>query len=1758
MVLKDYLSKTKNILTSDVGDLASSINKKLSGNMLYRLASGVPSVAYSGLKNSAKLCTRSSEYFAGKNGGESGSEIGKYVSLPSAAASTILGAAAFGAPGLIMGAISAPVVSAGSGYCSSLLVESLKETKNKGIISGAKKLAKGTFAPIKSILDIPGDSFNYLNGIDISKDKETYGNFTDVLNCLYFFMEDLRNYGINSAPAVREVVFENDVNFEMYNDKQVKSLEKIVKKVKKAKQNIQQEYDGWKKGNLSDGLSGFENFAKNKTQEFKDNVRGNLYSVLEKYVDVEDSLSDMDKLFFDELNSDARYDVIKKLFKRQFDDNSKEYKQFVKKKDNILEQILPDAYALVQMSAKEAIGLEHYDEQILAGISQNQGKIIKMRTGEGKTLTSALPIYLNALAGQSHWVTRNEYDSQRDFDNFSKLFDYLGLRSSLNREDIDNKERKRIFADSDVIFSDISSVAFTYLRNTLAKDITDIVNMDFNYANVDEFDQITIDNGLTPFVIDNGNKSFMSDMSAKIGEICQYLYDTDMKKGYANTLDFDIVDFFDRYGPQNMVAQTLSLINHVKLNPENSEIEMYVANLLGQSKRDLKYFNKDDYALNKSVREGINELILFYSKHADDPISNQIVKLLGDNGTDYNLIDFEHNFSETALEDFIGFFNKKTESELSVKDYNTDLNLKNDLNVYFLENIKGILENVYSLGKKDIRSVIGNLGFAMQGGDFISDKANNYVMLTEIGTDKIQSCINEFFESANLPSFIPKAYFLQKMDLALRVNELMEDTYGIIEDSEGIPKIRIYDSVQGEFKHDNQKYSEGMNQALEAKVFGRVLNKETEPATKIMVHYLLGLYDKFSGQTGTPSNKASYQIFNKETVDVPTHFPDIRVHHPEKLYATKNEKIDNIIEKVKETNLDSNPCLIICESDKLSLEIYNRIKDMDGVDKDKLNLFTDFKAQNSDDPYGYKKNIVKKAGMAKEITVATNMGGRAIDIPVDNSAYADSVIDNIVRQSIGSYNEGTSVFLRTSDSVLVDENRCTVKKKGLVQYDNLIFNKSSQNLETSLTDENLDFFASFFNDHEEKGRGYIIAKRSGQKLDVETLDKEEHNFLLDNILSAINLSCNKKGLAVIDSYSEIDNSGRIVIYEKGQPLEFVANSKKDMKKAEKKIKRLVGKENVISYYNPYLTNGYVYAYPDRCNVNLPVIGSKDCTDVLNSISGKMLNENLEYFDILESYKISNDLKTSDSSTFSKDITPGLTVIHGEKQKFERAEQQAIGRTGRQGQQGSTYYFSSLDDSLLDFINKDSSQKILSCQKALSGHTYGKELNKVFFGQRKGDNFNYLANFREQMESKNLANLISEVKLENYLEGDRKRVFEIRNDILRSDDKELSERISENADHFIDRLYGSFGISHDSKHKDLLDLDDYLQSYGVDIDFSDAQSMRDNLRSALVPSEQSNLKQRVLNIIDFYWRNHMGNMNQIKHQISSAKDYGKTSAPVSGLLFDRIEDKVLEDYFKIDLPKSYLDNYDKALAKKGLIMNHKNMEERNILENIVMNRIRRRFAKDDASLVQVMVDKKSFDREEYMRADKDFIGDVLANMNIFDKSKYFINKLSLGMLFPSSGLDAFADTYYNKRLKFMRLPLNKESEKDELFEQIEAAYYPKKIVSVDEIMCRDKKFADSLSLRDKFSLFGNGERSNKIRQDFVDKSLRNNKYVREVFNIEDCADHVLETKGMRSELELFMKLFDKNSGKFTDDDLDKFKILQPDDIEQIKNDLVFIG
>ncbi|HEY0785353.1 MAG TPA: preprotein translocase subunit SecA [Acidobacteriaceae bacterium] len=184
----------------------------------------------------------------------------------------------------------------------------------------------------------------------------------------------------------------------------------------------------------------------------------------------------------------------------------------------VLDELLPEAFAVVREAGRRAVNMRHFDVQLIGGMVLHQGKIAEMRTGEGKTLVATLPVYLNALAGHGvHVVTVNDYLAKRDAEWMGKIYEFLGLTVGVIVHDLDDTQRRAAYA-ADITYGTNNEFGFDYLRDNMKFELSDCVQRGHHFSIVDEVDSILIDEARTPLII-SGPTDQTTDKYVRVNRI---------------------------------------------------------------------------------------------------------------------------------------------------------------------------------------------------------------------------------------------------------------------------------------------------------------------------------------------------------------------------------------------------------------------------------------------------------------------------------------------------------------------------------------------------------------------------------------------------------------------------------------------------------------------------------------------------------------------------------------------------------------------------------------------------------------------------------------------------------------------------------------------------------------------------------------------------------------------------------------------------------------------------------------------------------------------------------------------------------------------------------------------------------------------------------------------------------------------------------------------------------------------------------------
>ena len=259
-----------------------------------------------------------------------------------------------------------------------------------------------------------------------------------------------------------------------------------------------------------------------------------------------------------------------------------------------LDDILPEAFAIVREVSKRVMGMRHFDVQMVGGIVLHRGEIGEMRTGEGKTLVATLACYLNALEGKGvHVVTVNDYLARRDADWMGKIYSFLGLTTGVIVPNLAENERRDAY-DCDITYATNNELGFDYLRDNMKYERGQMVQRPFSFAVVDEVDSILIDEARTPLII-SGPTEDKTDMYVSVNEIVLNLVEEDYEKDEKSR---NVVLTEDGTEKAERLLETAGLLEGSNLyDYENTQVVHHLDQALKAQvmfKRDTDYIVKDD------------------------------------------------------------------------------------------------------------------------------------------------------------------------------------------------------------------------------------------------------------------------------------------------------------------------------------------------------------------------------------------------------------------------------------------------------------------------------------------------------------------------------------------------------------------------------------------------------------------------------------------------------------------------------------------------------------------------------------------------------------------------------------------------------------------------------------------------------------------------------------------------------------------------------------------------------------------------------------------------------------------------------------------------------------------------------------------------------------------------------------------------------------------------------------------------------------
>ena len=615
-------------------------------------------------------------------------------------------------------------------------------------------------------------------------------------------------------------------------------------------------------------------------------------------------------------------------------ESDKLVKKVDEKIEEALDQILPDAFAIMKSTArrfkenevirvkatdfdrdlsatKEFVTIEgdyavwqnhwmaggnevtwdmvHYDVQLIGGIVLHQGKIAEMATGEGKTLVATLPVFLNALAGKGvHVVTVNDYLSKRDSEWMGPLYMFHGLSvDCIDKHQPNSDARKKAYS-CNITFGTNNEFGFDYLRDNMAVSMNDLVQKKHHFAIVDEVDSVLIDDARTPLIISGPVPKGEDQQFMEFKPLVERLYSTQ---------------------------------------------KSFITNILNEAKRLIADGNEKDGG------------VLLFRAYKGYPKYKPLIKFLSEPGM------------KQLLQKVENYYIQDNEREMP---FITD-------ELYFVIN-----EKQHSVDMTD------------KGRDLITSGLDdaNFFVLPDVGASIAEIQKNQLLsaEEKTLRKDELMADFALKSERVHTVNQLLKaytmfdkEIDYIIQDG----KIKIVDEQTGRIM-EGRRWSDGLHQAVEAKENVKV-EAATQTFATITLQNYFRMYHKLAGMTGTAETEAGefWSIYKLDVVVIPTNRPIARHDQNDLIYKTKKAKYDAVINKIVELTNEGRPVLV-GTTDVETSELLSRMLRLRGIQHQVLNA----------KQHAREAEVVKHAGEPSPVTIATNMAGRGTDIKLTDDVKA--------------------------------------------------------------------------------------------------------------------------------------------------------------------------------------------------------------------------------------------------------------------------------------------------------------------------------------------------------------------------------------------------------------------------------------------------------------------------------------------------------------------------------------------------------------------------------------------------------------------------------------------------------------------------------------------------------------------------------------------------------------------------------------------------
>jgi preprotein translocase subunit SecA len=554
------------------------------------------------------------------------------------------------------------------------------------------------------------------------------------------------------------------------------------------------------------------------------------------------------------------------------------------KKDYITIQGNESVFKTSWMAAGNLVNwnMVHYDVQLIGGAVLHQGKISEMATGEGKTLVSTLPAYLNALAGEGvHIVTVNDYLAKRDSEWNGTLFEWLGLTVDCIDKHQPHSDARRKAYQADITYGTNNEFGFDYLRDNMVHSPDEMVQRKHHFAMVDEVDSVLIDDARTPLII-SGPVAKGDDQQYHIHKPrIQQLVEVQKQIVAKSIQDAKKLIAEGKDGPQD---GGMHLVRAFRGLPKNSALIKY----LSEPGIKVKLQRAENFYLAEQQKQMpvVDEELYF---HIDE---------------------------------------KNNQVELTDKGLHYITKSGEDPNLFVLPDL--------SIELADIEKSNASID------EKISQK---------------EALLQEYSQKAD------RIHTIQQLLKAYTVFE--KDVEYVVLDG----LVKIVDEQTGRIM-EGRRYSDGLHQAIEAKENVKIEAATQTYATVTLQNYFR-MYHKLAGMTGTAETEAAefWNIYKLDVVSIPTNLNLIRKDQEDLVYKTKREKFKAVIDEVEQLRNAGRPILVGTTSVEVS-ELLSRMLQQKKIPHNVLNA----------KQHAREAQVVAEAGLAGNVTIATNMAGRGTDI----------------------------------------------------------------------------------------------------------------------------------------------------------------------------------------------------------------------------------------------------------------------------------------------------------------------------------------------------------------------------------------------------------------------------------------------------------------------------------------------------------------------------------------------------------------------------------------------------------------------------------------------------------------------------------------------------------------------------------------------------------------------------------------------------------